>query len=182
MHRIHRPEERAPRRGLPSPVSDDVEVGNAGLIHLEGVAHTMSIQSAHHSFEEQLLESIQDELADAGFYARIANEAPNIIAREIIISIVGDEYAHARIQAALTQTFEPLGPGAQPVTPIPNRGYLEDLLTAVRGELEAVDRYSHLAAIAPSREIRFLLTSIMGDEYDHSRIWLALYEAGQVNS
>ena len=53
------------------------------------------------NYRAQLEESLQDELCDAGFYAQIANEAPTEELRELIISIVGDEYGHARLQAAL---------------------------------------------------------------------------------
>jgi len=52
-------------------------------------------------YRASLEESIQDELCDAGFYAQIANEAPTDVLREIITSIVGDEYGHARLQASL---------------------------------------------------------------------------------
>ena len=50
-------------------------------------------------YRGQLEASMQDELCDAGFYAQIANEAPTEELRELIISIVGDEYGHARLQA-----------------------------------------------------------------------------------
>lgn len=52
-------------------------------------------------YRGQLEPSMQDERCDAGFYAQIANEAPTEELRELIISIVGDEYGHARLQASL---------------------------------------------------------------------------------
>lgn len=128
------------------------------------------------SFIAQIEESIQDELSDVEFYANIANESPDDISRKIITSIVGDEYAHARTQAALLHKLNPDRPGAPPVMPPPNTGYVEDIRAAIVGETQAVARYAHLASIAPTREIRYLLTTILGDEYGHIRIWLALLE------
>lgn len=58
-------------------------------------------------FINHIQESIQDELSDVAFYAGIANESPDDIARLIITSIVGDEYAHARTQAALLHQVNP---------------------------------------------------------------------------
>jgi rubrerythrin len=117
--------------------------------------------------------SILDELCDAGFYAQIAEEAPSPILRELITSIVGDEYGHARLQAAL------LGICPPPVTTqtdcAPATGHFaEDVETAIMGELGAIRRYAELAMCAPTYEIRYLLTSILGDEYAHARIWTAM--------
>ena len=57
-------------------------------------------------YRSQLEASMQDEICDAGFYAQIAEEAPTEELRELIISIVGDEYAHARIWTAMLQAKE----------------------------------------------------------------------------
>ncbi|NMP22941.1 ferritin family protein [Sulfobacillus harzensis] len=127
-------------------------------------------------FVEQIEESLQDELSDVEFYANIANESPDDISRKIITSIVGDESAHARTQAALLHQLNPDAKGAPPVQPPANTGYVEDIRMAIVGETHAVARYAHLASIAPTREIRYLLMTIMGDEFGHIRIWLALLE------
>jgi len=121
------------------------------------------------NYREQLEESIQDEICDAGFYAQIANEAPTDILREITTSIVEDEYGYARLQASL------LGVCPPPVSCPPATGDFEvDVRAAIRGELEAIRRYAQLAGCAPNPEVRYLLTSILGDEYAHTRIWNAM--------
>jgi rubrerythrin len=128
------------------------------------------------NYREQLEESILDELCDAGFYAEIANEAPTQILRELIISIVGDEYGHARLQASLLGICPP--PISAPADCPPATGNFEaDVQTAIRGELGAISRYATLASCAPTYKIRYLLTSILGDEYAHARIWTAMLQA-----
>ncbi len=128
------------------------------------------------SFIHDIQESIQDELSDVTFYAGIANESPDEISRLIITSIVGDEYAHARTQAALLHQVNPESAGAPPVPPPPNTGYREDILVAIAGEESAVARYAFLASEAPTLTIRYILTSILGDEYGHIRTWYALLQ------
>ncbi len=128
------------------------------------------------SFINDIQESIQDELSDVAFYAGIANESPDDISRLIITSIIGDEYAHARTQAALLHELNPESAGAPPITPPPNTGYREDILMAIAGETSAVARYAELAGEAPTLTIRYLLTSILGDEYGHIRTWFALLQ------
>ncbi len=125
------------------------------------------------NYREQLEESLQDEICDAGFYAQIADEAPSEVLREITTSIVGDEYGHARLQASL------LGICPPPVSPPPNcppatGNFKEDVKAAIKGELQAIRRYAELAGCAPNPEVRYLLTSILGDEYAHTRIWNAM--------
>ncbi len=125
------------------------------------------------NYREMLEESIQDEICDAGFYAQIANEAPTDVLRELITSIVGDEYGHARLQASLLGICPP--PISCPPDCPPATGNFEaDVRAAIRGELEAIRRYAQLAGCAPNPEIRYLLTSILGDEYAHTRIWNAM--------
>lgn len=124
-------------------------------------------------YRGQLEESILDELCDAGFYAQIAQEAPTEILREITISIVGDEYGHARLQASLLGICPP--PNEPPANCPPATGnFVTDVETAIMGELGAIRRYAELAMCAPTLKIRYLLTSILGDEYAHARIWTAM--------
>lgn len=125
------------------------------------------------NYRQQLEESIQDELCDAGFYALIADEAPTDILRELVTSIVGDEYGHARLQAALLGICPP-PPSCPPVCPGATGDFVVDVRTAISGELGAIRRYAELARCAPTLEIRYLLTSILGDEYAHARIWNAM--------
>ena len=127
-------------------------------------------------YRGQLEESELDELCDAGFYAQIAEEAPTEELRELIISIVGDEYGHARIQAALLGRC-PAKPVCPPDCPAATGNFCEDVKTAIMGELGAIRRYSQLAGCAPTLKIRYLLTSIMGDEFAHVRIWIAMLQA-----
>ena len=117
-----------------------------------------------------------DEICDAGFYAQIANQAPTEELREIIISIVGDEYGHARLQASLLGICPPQ-PVCPPACPGATGNFAQDVETAIQGELGAIRRYAELAMCAPTDKIRYLLTSILGDEYAHARIWTAMLQA-----
>jgi rubrerythrin len=128
------------------------------------------------NYREQLEESMQDEICDAGLYAQIANEAPTDELRKIIVSIVGDEYGHARIQAALLGICPPKV-SCPPDCPSACGDFKKDVEMAIQGELSAIARYSQLAMCAPSLDIRYLLTSILGDEYAHARIWNAMLQA-----
>ena len=128
------------------------------------------------NLREQLEESMQDEICDAGLYAQIANEAPTDELRKIIVSIVGDEYGHARIQAALLGICPP-PVSCPPDCPKASGDFKKDVEMAIEGELGAIRRYSELAMCAPTLDIRYLLTSILGDEYAHARIWNAMLQA-----
>jgi rubrerythrin len=128
------------------------------------------------NYREQIEASIQDEICDAGFYAQIANEAPNNIVRELVTSIVGDEYGHARLQASLLGICPP-PVSSPPDCPAATGDFRVDVGTAITGELGAITRYAGLAMCAPNLEVRYLLTSILGDEYAHSRIWTAMLYA-----
>ena len=125
------------------------------------------------NYLEQLEESMQDEICDAGFYAQIANEAPTDSLREITTSIVGDEYGRARLQAALLGICPP-PVSCPPDCPQATGNFEQDVRAAISGELEAIRRYAGLAGCAPNLEVRYLLTSILGDEYAHTRIWNAM--------
>jgi rubrerythrin len=128
------------------------------------------------NYREQIEASIQDEICDAGFYAQIANEAPSNILRELITSIVGDEYGHARLQASLLGICPP-PISTPPDCPAATGDFCADVETAIQGELGAIGRYSGLAMCAPNPDIRYLFTSILGDEYAHARIWTAMLQA-----
>ena len=125
------------------------------------------------NYRAKLEESLQDEICDAGFYAQIANEAPTDELRELITSIVGDEYGHARLQASLLGICPP-EVSCPPNCPSATGDFEADVRAAIRGELEAIRRYAQLAGCAPTPEIRYLLTSILGDEYAHARVWNAM--------
>jgi rubrerythrin len=131
------------------------------------------------NYKNQLECSLLDELCDAGYYAQIANEAPTEELRNLVITIVGDEYGHARIQSALLGICPP--PISCPPDCAPATGNFEaDVEAAIKGELSAITRYAQLASCAPNTEIRLLLMSILGDEYAHARIWTAMLLAPEL--
>lgn len=127
-------------------------------------------------YREKLEAAQLDELSDAGFYAQIAEEAPTKELRELLVSIAGDEYGHARMLAALIG-FCPPCPSCPEECPKATGDFCKDVQTAMEGELEAIKSYSQLAGCAPSMKIRSLLASILGDEYAHVRILSAMLEA-----
>ncbi|NLJ75365.1 MAG: ferritin-like domain-containing protein [Firmicutes bacterium] len=133
------------------------------------------------NYRAQLEASIQDEICDAGFYAGIADEAPTDILRLITTSITGDEYGHARLQASLLGVCPP-PVSCPPSCPAATGNFTADVRMAVSGELSAITRYAELAGCAPTLQVRYLLTSILGDEYTHARIWSAMLVAGSLCS
>jgi rubrerythrin len=128
------------------------------------------------NYREQLEASMQDEICDAGYYAQIATQAPSEELRELIMSIVGDEYGHARLQAALLGIC-PAAVSRPPDCVSASGNFAQDVQAAIEGELGAIYRYAQLAMCAPTLKIRYLLTSILGDEYAHARIWTAMLQA-----
>ena len=100
-------------------------------------------------YRSQLEASMQDEICDAGFYAQIAEEAPTEDLRELIISIVGDEYVHMRLQAALLGICPP-GPPCPAECPGATGDFYADVETAIQGEPGAIRRYAELAMCAPT--------------------------------
>lgn len=127
-------------------------------------------------YRRQLEGAMQDEICDAGFYAQIAQEAPSQELSELIMTIVGDEYGHARLLAALLGVCPPCA-GCAPECAKTTGNFCADVETAIQGELDAIQRYSVLAMCAPTLKIRYLLLSILGDEYAHVRIWTAMLQA-----
>lgn len=127
------------------------------------------------SYRREIEESIQDEIADTAFYSCIVNEAPNAILRLLSQSIVGEEFGHARTQAAILSMEPP--PLAPPVAVQCSGDFAQDVAAALRGEVDAIRRYAGLAAEAPTPELRYLFTSILTDEYAHSRVWTAMLQA-----
>ncbi|NLN86919.1 MAG: ferritin-like domain-containing protein [Syntrophomonadaceae bacterium] len=89
------------------------------------------------NYRTSLEESLQDEICDAGLYAQIANEAPSDILREIITSIVGDEYGHARMQSALLGLCPP-ATSCPPDCPPATGDFEADVRGAIAGELSAI--------------------------------------------
>jgi Mn-containing catalase len=90
-------------------------------------------------------------------------------------SITGEEFGHARTQAAIL-SFDP--PPLSPPEPVECSGnFVQDVTKARNGEVEAITRYAHLASEAPTPELRYLFTTILTDEYEHSRIWAAMLQA-----
>lgn len=130
-------------------------------------------------FKKELEKAIQEELCAVSLYAEIADEAPCDELRELILSIVGDEYGHARVLTALLSSCPPCASCPQECG-CATGCFTDDVETAISSELEAIRRYAELAMCAPDPKVRGLLTSILGDEYAHVRIWNAMLLADNV--
>ncbi len=125
-------------------------------------------------FLEIIRESFYDELADMQFYSNLANAAPNTEVRQIIMTIVGDEYGHARVFASILGLVPP------PLGPIPATAptlvdFKQGLEAAIQGEIGAVARYSLLARLAPTQLLRLIMLNVAGDEYEHEKIWETIF-------
>jgi hypothetical protein len=158
---------------MSTPSKTEYKKGSVFMSQCNATQQLVCLCPGCRPYRASLEESIQDEICDAGFYAQIANEAPTDELRELITSIVGDEYGHARLQASLLGICPP--PVSCPPNCPPATGNFEvDVRAAIAGELGAIRRYAELAGCAPNDEVRYLLTSILGDEYAHARIWNAM--------
>lgn len=125
------------------------------------------------TFISDIEESIQDEICDAGFYAGIANEAPNEVLRLIAWTISRTEFWHAELQQALLGGNPPM-PSPPPPCPQATGNFAADVETAIQGELSAVTRYAQLAMCAPTVVTRLLFMALMLDESSHAGIWTAM--------
>lgn len=130
-------------------------------------------QSPCRTFRSDIEESIQDELCDAGFYAGIADEAPNETLKLIAWTISRTEFWHAELQQALLASNPP-SPSPPPACPKATGNFCADVQTAIHGELTAVIRYAQLAMCAPTITSRLLFMALLLDESSHVGIWTAM--------
>ncbi|HEX6971335.1 MAG TPA: hypothetical protein VF234_03880 [Limnochordia bacterium] len=65
-------------------------------------------------FPQQVREAIQDELGAVEFYARLAQQAHNPAMKAIIMSIMADEYGHARTWLTMSELMRSAGVVMQP--------------------------------------------------------------------
>ncbi|MGI6608914.1 MAG: hypothetical protein ACOX4G_00130 [Limnochordia bacterium] len=128
------------------------------------------------TFRADIEESIQDEICDAGFYAEIADEAPNETLKLIAWTICRTEFWHAELQQALLASNPP-PPSPPPSCPKATGNFAADVATAIHGELTAITRYAQLAMCAPTITTRLLFMALLLDESSHVGIWTAMLNA-----
>lgn len=116
---------------------------------------------------ELIYESIMDELADAAYYRRLAREAPNYEAREIIQSMADDEARHAR---RLTEVYQSMtGRIPEPMPPQPLVGhYCQALSYRFHEETGAYRKYKEYYLAAGHGKLRDVFFDIMHDEALHA--------------
>jgi len=136
--------------------------------------------SKQSTYRDHLRSSLDDELCDAGFFSQINNEAPTKEQREIIMSIVGEEYGHAQIQAVLLRITTP-PPHRPPRCPSAPGRFEADIETAIKCELDAIRRYSWLRSRTSDPRTKDRLASILNDEYTHVRMWAGLLSRWKQN-
>jgi rubrerythrin len=125
------------------------------------------------SFRTDVEESIQDEICDTGFYAGIADEAPNETLKLIAWTISRTEFWHAELQQALLASNPPT-PSPPPPCPHATGNFVADVTTAIHGELAAITRYAQLAMCAPTITTRLLFLALLLDESSHVGVWTAM--------
>ena len=123
-------------------------------------------------FYDLVQESIDDELSDMRDWSALAADASNAEVREIITSMVGDEYGHARVWATILSQDPPK---AKPQQPIGENAWCDGVCRAIVGELTAVSRYAQMARLAPDEQTRLIIMNIAGDEYQHFKIWTMIH-------
>jgi len=126
-------------------------------------------------FMSLVWESLEDELADIRDWSYLAEIAPTAEIRQIITTMVGDEYGHARVWATIL-SVDPTNPIYQRAHASATEEFCSGVYDAILGELAAVSRYAEMARIAPSEQLRLIVMNIMGDEYQHQKIWATIYQ------
>ena len=127
-------------------------------------------------YRDLLLHAYEEELDASSFYMSLSSSAPTPLCQNLFWSAANDEYRHAQMLAVLLSATAWPGSVAVPSTAIGK----DDLEKAIQGELEAICDYAKLASLAHSEHDRLVFLSILGDEYGHVRIFLALQSTGCV--
>jgi len=125
------------------------------------------------SMRERIEEARRDELEASSFYNQLAAIAPNPSLGQIISSIAGDEYGHARILATMLAE-RPLTTGLGEGVSVLRDEFRSGLERAIKGELSAISDYAQLAAMSPTTEQKLMFISILGDEYGHVRTFITM--------
>ena len=125
-------------------------------------------------YRELLLHAYEEELDASSFYMSLSNTAQTPLCQNLFWSAANDEYRHAQMLAVYLSEMAWPGSLAVPST----AARREDIEKAIQGELEAICDYAKLASLARSEHDRLIFLSILGDEYGHVRIFLALGSTG----
>jgi len=126
-------------------------------------------------FRYRLEEAILDEIACAGLFSAMANEASAPVQKQLIESVSEDDAAHASIFAAFLSDNEM--PVCHPIKmPEIKRPFPELIENAVNIKLSACRRYSYFSDYAPTQAARYIMLSVMKEEMHHVRLLEALLE------
>ena len=128
-------------------------------------------------------QSVEAEKSDALFYEWLINNIPTDIltkpqAKEIkdtIISIKEDEISHNKMFKKMYKQLT--GMDAKPVEEefVPPENFVEGILKALNGELNAVKRYREIMNGMPNLYFRDKVFNILTDELRHASLYNYIY-------
>jgi rubrerythrin len=122
-----------------------------------------------------ICKAIEDEARAADFYRRLLKEAPNKLHRDFIEHAYNDELEHLQVFTRLYCYFTDEEPHYH-FEPICNPPcYKEGLLTALIGELEAIEFYRNVQLSTTDQLIRDTFYMVMVDELEHATMFSTLY-------
>lgn len=123
-----------------------------------------------------LQSSLAGESEDRMFYRYLIENAPTQEDKEIITGIRDDEIGHfGLVRHVYHQLTGQAPPPPQNVTFKKPASYCEGLMTAIRGEQNAVIRYRQILFALQDRTQINILTAIMTDEIRHGILYNYLY-------
>ncbi len=120
--------------------------------------------------------SVAGETEDRMFYQYLIENAPTQEDREIITGIRDDEIGHfGLVRHVYSQLTGQTLPPPQNVTFERPASYCHGLMTAIRGETNAVIRYRQILFALQDRTLINILTAIITDELRHGILYSYLY-------
>ncbi|WP_223068655.1 ferritin-like domain-containing protein [Paenibacillus caui] len=129
---------------------------------------------------ELIKQSVQGERNDELFYDELIRLAPTQEQKNIVASIRDDERGHNQMFRAMYKDLtgqEIAAGGNVPYEKIPS--YIEGLVTALFGELAAVEKYRRIWSGLPAGIYRDTVLGIIMDEQKHATKYNYLYTLNQ---
>ncbi len=128
-------------------------------------------------------QSVEGEKSDALFYEWLISNIPTDTLtkkqaksiKDTIVSIREDEISHNKILKAMYNQLT--GEDANPTETefVPPENFIEGIIQALNGELNAVKRYREIIAGMPNLYYRDIVFNILTDELRHANLYNYIY-------
>lgn len=148
------------------------------------IAYRQSFQPIWQKTFQQALamirDAVQDESHDEMFYEELIRLAPDQAQRNIIASIRDDERGHNQMFRSMYKELTGQEIGPAPAAPIERPvSYVDGLVSALFGELSAVEKYRSMWSGLPAGVYQNTVLGIIMDEQKHATKYNYLYTLNQ---